>query len=300
MRQMLINSYLPIAWSMAVLVLFGLVRFLPFSRALNKDIAEGQEVSAAAANCNDEPQPIWRDLVPDRMVVQTLEQGKATVFIRERSRLGSCTGHMIVWAGKRRKGRKIMVEDSHYDLGYLEGATLDDMKIYSFREAAKEKLAQLVAEGMEKQRRKKAAKQTESVVSGEEIDQPVVTGEASMVEVAKPSEPSNVVIEENAKPEPAIKVKRFPSVFRGTVLEMGMLPKSGRDGDFMCYGVRYLTPEGVEDIVWGVNLRTAFSDAKAKVGDEVEILKIGRKTVDEGKAPMNMYQVKKLEHHAVQ
>lgn len=39
------------------------------------------------------------------------------------------------------------------------------------------------------------------------------------------------------------------------------------------------TPEGVEDAVWGVDLKRAMASANVTVGDTVkEILKIGRKT----------------------
>lgn len=77
-------------------------------------------------------------------------------------------------------------------------------------------------------------------------------------------------------------------------LEEASLPKAGKEGDIERYGVRYRTPEGLEEVVWGGDLRTAFNDSGAGVNDEVEILKIGRKTIEKGKAPMNLYKVRKL------
>jgi hypothetical protein len=38
-----------------------------------------------------------------------------------------------------------------------------------------------------------------------------------------------------------------------------------------------------------------MESAKVSVGDYVEILKIGRKTVEKGKAPMNLYQIAKID-----
>lgn len=52
--------------------------------------------------------------------------------------------------------------------------------------------------------------------------------------------------------------------------------------------------EGIEDAVFGANLRGALREANATIGDSVEILKIGRKTIDSKKAPMNLFKVAKL------
>ena len=51
---------------------------------------------------------------------------------------------------------------------------------------------------------------------------------------------------------------------------------------------------GIEDAVFGANLRGALRDVEASIGDSVEILKIGRKTIDPTKAPMNLFKVAKL------
>src|SRR5574337_1322308 len=96
-----------------------------------------------------------------------------------------------------------------------------------------------------------------------------------------------VVVEES--PPESIKLKRFPSVYRGVITEVGMMMQSKDSREFETFGVRYRTQEGIVEAVFGANLRTALQEANAAVGDEVEILKIGRKTIEKGKAPMNLF-----------
>ena len=292
MRLAFMNSYAFQAFMYAVAIFVVCVRFLPFSWNKKEDV-EAKTPATEADPEKEKAETVDLEHTPDQLVVKHLNHGMATLMLRERSRHRKCTSHLIVWAGKKKKGRKVLVEDSHYDLGYVDGSKLTDEIVASFLVIAEKKLGELVVEGMKKQRRKKAA----PVADARATEVPAVELEASAPPIA--IEQSAITVEENEPPGPAIKMKRYPSVFRGKVLEMGRMPKTGRDGDFMCYGVRYRTPEGIEDVVWGVNLRTAFHDARAGVNDEVEILKIGRKTVEEGKAPMNMYKVTKLSKEQV-
>jgi hypothetical protein len=231
-----------------------------------------KEVPAAAM-----PQPIWRDVTPSPLVVRELDKGKATLMVRHRPGKG-CTAHMIVWSSRK----NVRIEDSHYDLGIIEGESIGDAIMESFISAAQAKMSELVEKG---RKRKRASRKVEEAPA-----EPVPAVDAAPTPEPEPT----TVVEDSLEPESAIKVLRFPSVYRGEVLEIGMLPKPTLDGVINKFGVRYRTPEGVEDVVWGSNLRAAFREAGAAVGDLVEILKIGRKTVEEGKAPMNLYKVAKL------
>lgn len=298
MRYQLGLTYYPIASVFALAALLLLLNYLPFSWAKKFGLKAKGETATSAIDVSSEPQgllpmPQQPEVELDQLVVRELNNGLATLLMRERTRFGKCTAHLIVWAGKRRKGKKVLVEDSHYDLGFVDGADLKEEVIALFVASATTKLGELVVEGMKKQRRKKDAPAAESPATAD-VTEAVIVQAASTPEVVAQPQQAAVAIEENVKPEAAIKLRRYPSVFRGKVLEMGLMPRNTGGEDFKCYGVRYRTPEGVEDVVWGVNLRTAFHEAGASVNDEVEILKIGRKTVEEGKAPMNMYKVTKL------
>ena len=298
MTQMQVGLIAEALFLLGLVTVFAiLMKGLPFSRDASKpapqpdpDTPPSPEAAVAA---QAKPNLPAREDEPSAFRVVHLRDGMATVLVRERVRLGKTTGHLIVWAGKKRKGRRVLVEDSHYDLGYVDGCDLTEKVLAGFVEAANHRLSELVRNGMKKQRGKQSAVPAETPQAEPSVEPVAAEAVAPVAEVAPAVEPT-VAIEENEHPDPAIKLKRYPSVFRGQVLEMGMLPKAGKDGEFNCYGVRYRTPEGVEDVVWGVNLRNAFHDAGAGVGDEVEILKIGRKTVEQGKAPMNLYKVTRL------
>ena len=204
------------------------------------------------------------------LVVKQLDQGRATLILRYRARKQACTAHLIVWSGAKRR----RIQDSYYDLGVIAGDQVDEKVINEFLSLAKDKLVELQTAG-----RKKRQQKAEAVVLPTElaVEQPAAVPETL-----------------NSVLDGSVKLKRFPSVLRGIILEAGVMKQSKNGAEFETYGVKYQTPDGVEDVVFGRNLRLALKEAMAGVGDHVEILKIGRKTVEEGKAPMNLFQVTKL------
>ena len=204
------------------------------------------------------------------LVVKQLDQGRATLILRYRARKNACTAHLIVWSGAKRR----RIQDSYYDLGVIAGDQVDEKVINEFLSLAKDKLVELQTAG-----RKKRQQKAEAVVLPTElaVEQPAAVPETL-----------------NSVLDGSVKLKRFPSVLRGIILEAGVMKQSKNGAEFETYGVKYQTPDGVEDVVFGRNLRLALKEAMAGVGDHVEILKIGRKTVEEGKAPMNLFQVTKL------
>ena len=218
------------------------------------------------------------EIVPKPFIVKHFNDGKATLMMRHRASKNACTASLIVWSGKKKR----RIEDSYYDLGMRTADGIGEEIIEEFVQLAKQKLDELKPQG-----RKKRTQKTEGEM--EQSFAPEVPSEAG-----KGS--STVAIEANEKPEPAIKIRKFPSVYRGRIIEAGIMPRAIGNETIEMYGVRYKTAEGVDDVVWGANLKTELRDAHAVVGDDVEILKIGRKTVGEGKAPMNLYKVCKIAH----
>ncbi|MCZ2112909.1 MAG: hypothetical protein LC131_03610 [Anaerolineae bacterium] len=216
------------------------------------------------------------EIVPSPFIVKHLNDGMATLMMRHRASKNACTASLIIWSGKKKR----QIRDSYYDLGMRTADGIGEEIIEEFVQMAKQKLDELKPQGRKK-RMKKTAGEVEKSTAPES---PTEAGTDS----------STVAIEANEKPGPAIKIKKFPSVYRGRILEAGIMPRAIGNETIEMYGVRYRTAEGVEDVVWGTGLKTELRDAHAGVGDDVEILKIGRKTVGEGKAPMNLYKVCKL------
>jgi len=228
------------------------------------------------------------ELVLNPLIVREIAGGMGRLIMTYRPRRKVCTGHLIIWSGKK-KGR---IQDSYYDLGMRSAEGIGEEIIDAFIQEANQKIDDLKKMGTRKRRDKKS----DTLIK----EAPTVTPEKVLPEVPAIGGSCTVSIEDNPKPEPSIKIKKHPSVFRGQLLEAGFMPKVLDEGVKNCFGVRYRTEEGVEDILWGVNLRTELNNAKAKIGDQVEIIKIGRKTVEEGKAPMNLYKVTKLSPEQMQ
>ncbi len=218
----------------------------------------------------------------------------ATLMVRYRHRKQACTAHLIVWSGSKRKG----YSDSYFDLGLIEGQELTEQVIEQALALAKQQLVDLAEKGKRKRRESKKQKQEAAAVAevavAEVAEAPAdVAVVAAPVVVEQKAEVTPVVVEDT--PPESIKLKRFPSVYRGIIKEIGMMTQNKDGREFETFGVRFETQEGIVDAVFGVNLREALRDAKADVGDQVEILKIGRKTITKGKAPMNLFKIAKLE-----
>lgn len=218
----------------------------------------------------------------------------ATLMVRYRHRKQACTAHLIVWSGSKRKG----YSDSYFDLGLIEGQELTEQVIEQALALAKQQLVDLAEKGKRKRRESKKQKQETAAIAevavAEVAEAPAdVAVVAAPVVVEQKAEVTPVVVEDT--PPESIKLKKFPSVYRGIIKEIGMMTQNKDGREFETFGVRFETQEGIVDAVFGVNLREALRDAKADVGDQVEILKIGRKTITKGKAPMNLFKIAKLE-----
>jgi hypothetical protein len=230
------------------------------------------------------------EITASRLVVRHMTD-KATLLVRYRARKQACTAHMIIWSGAKRRN----ISDSYYDLGAIPSEATTEAVVEQFLALAKERLNELATAGQ----RKRKVEQVKQQVKLQEIavDTVVTAMESTPVETAPvvsvqdAAQPS--VIMEDSPPE-STRLKKFPSVYRGIITEIGMMQQSKNGDEFTTFGVRYRSPEGVEDAVYGVNLRVALREAMADVGDTVEIVKIGRRTVEAGRAPMNLFKVAKL------
>lgn len=242
------------------------------------------------------------EYVPQSLVVRDIEDGKGTVIMRYRNRKHVVTAHLIVWAGESKRKKKFRHEDSYYDLGFFDAKEVTFEIIAKATSEARYKLAELA-----RPRPRRAAAQAAEVVA--EVVQQVATvqaevatpapverssGAQTVVEQTVVSAAAAVEVEDNGEHQPAIKLKKTPAVFRGVILESGPMRRALQDKVITSFGVKYRTPEGIEDAVWGVDLQRAMASANVTVGDTVEILKIGRKTIEKGKAPMNLYQIAKI------
>lgn len=225
------------------------------------------------------------EIVASPLIVRHLTD-KATLLVRHRATKQACTAHLIIWSGAKRKS----ISDSYYDLGVIKDVAPTDETVEQFMALANERLVELAQAG--KRKRKAAKEVTQEVVEATDAVEsaPVETPAAQPDQVVVV--PPTVVMEDT--PPESIKLKRFPSVYRGIITEVGMMKQNKGEREFDTFGVRYTTQEGVVEAVFGANLRTALREAKADVGDHVEILKIGRKTIEKGKAPMNLFKVAKL------
>ncbi|MBK7422513.1 MAG: hypothetical protein IPJ48_05120 [Propionivibrio sp.] len=167
-------------------------------------------------------------------------------------------------------------------MGVIAKDKVDDDVVKDFLKRARERLDELVTAGKRTRKKKTLAVtlQGEGVPEEHPDEQPVATDSAAM----------------DVDPTPALatQLKKFPSVYRGIITEAGMMTQERNGAQFNIYGVRYRTQDGLEDAVFGANLKIALREAMAGVGDTVEILKIGRKTIEKGKAPMNLFKVAKI------
>lgn len=260
--------------------------FLRFkSRSKNQAQAAKVEVSAVTA---PEAQAVVTE-VASPLIVRDLMDGKATLIVRYRLRKQACTAHLIIWSGDKRR----RIQDSYYDLGVISADTVTDEVFQEFMRITMDKLDELRSAGQRKRRTRKKKEVAEVVVEKEAPAADIAV--ASSVVSEQQIQISAPAVEMDESPPESIQLKKFPSVYRGHIIESGMMPHSKRGEEFTTYGVRLRTPEGIEEGVYGANLRIALRDAKADVGDYVEILKIGRKTIEAGKAPMNLFKVAKIE-----
>lgn len=231
------------------------------------------------------------EVQPTPLVVRHLNDGKATLLVRYRVRQKAWTAHLIIWAGRKR----VSFEDSYYDLGLLNaqasGQGVPPGLIVQALELARTKLAELAQAG---QGRKRLKSVKAAPVPMPELAVEVEPKPESRVAVA-PEPPvatvSPIAVASTGPDEVRVKVKRFPSVVRGIVLEWGVMPREKEGRHFTNFGLRLRVAEAGEETLWGQNLEVALVEAGACIGDEVEVIKAGRKQIEPGKAPMNLYTI---------
>ena len=274
-----IDTLLAVGMAVAIMTGFWYVFLRPLDTRFMEGVPEAgkdEPVAKPQAVLVVEEQPDPQDPVP--LIARHLSD-KCTLLVRHRPDRTCCTAHMIIWAGTKKKLR-----DSYYDLAVLEDVEPTDAVLDQCIALAKAKVKELAEAGKQKREAAKLARlQAKAAVAVIEPQSPETVTESSSVTV------------EDAPPE-AVTLRKFPSVSRGIITEIGMMTQFKSGEEFETFGVRFRTPDGVSDAVYGANLRNALLEAKAGVGDSVEILKIGRKTIDPKKAPMNLFQVKKLQN----
>ncbi len=213
----------------------------------------------------------------------------ATLMVRYRHRKRACTAHLIVWSGAKKKA----YADSYFDLGIIEGHEPTDQVVELALARAQQQLDELAARGKRKRRETKKLKLEATSPNGGDVEEGAPVASADTAAWSGQQEvPSEVTLDDT--PPESIKLKKFPSVYRGVIKEIGMMTQCKDGREFETFGIRFETPEGIVDAVFGVNLRTALQQASAGVGDHVEILKMGRKTITKGKPPMNLFKIAKL------
>jgi len=242
-------------------------------------------------------QPSQPERAPAAMAVRDMQDGKATLIVRYRPRKKVVSAIMIVWAGVNKRAEN-RLEDSYYDLGFFDAQEVSDAVIAKAVDEANKKLGEL-APARKCGANAQAAVAVNSGVNAQANSSEMTAAEKSVATLTAKAGAitavSAVVLDDDSEHQPEIKLRKTPSVYRGVILASGMMKRPLDDKIIDSFGIRYRTPEGIEDAVWGVDLRRAMESAKVSVGDYVEILKIGRKTVEKGKAPMNLYQIAKID-----
>lgn len=264
----------------AGLLFFAAIRYLPFSwnqerLTLN---ASTQPVLISKPDAlvpvKDEQQSGFVD--PSPLAVREIGMGKATVLVRYRESKKTATANLIIWAGKR-KG----LHDSYYDLGARPATALGDKIVADFVQLGREKLAELEALGTAKRASRKRAVQV-----------PVTQAVPAEQTVAK--EPVQTATTDDA-PQPSVVRKSFPSITRGALMHIGPLDKVAGEKTKKVYGVVVQEEDrGTLVTLWGSDLKRHVEKLGLKLGEKVEIIKLGRQILDPNKAPMNLYAVAKL------
>ena len=234
------------------LVFFGVIattlyRFYPYRTPRESMASESNTDSLAAAQPEAVQQQIELDpafaereeIVASPLIVRHLTD-KATLLVRHRATKQACTAHLIIWSGAKRKS----ISDSYYDLGVIKDVAPTEETVEQFLVIAKERLVELAQAG---KRKRKAAKETkqEVVEATEAVESAPVETPAEQPEQVVVVPPT--VVMEDSPPE-SIKLKRFPSVYRGVITEVGMMKQNKGDREFDTFGVRYTTQEGVVEV----------------------------------------------------
>lgn len=144
-----------------------------------------------------------------------------------------------------------------------------------------------------------AMQRARSAIRGEEPASAELAGAASdaVMEEIKHLMPLVLAQQQHAEKEAeqgAVKLLAKPIVTKGELVRASKMAKEGAEPGKTVYGAIVRKDDGTETTLWGAGLKTEIAKAGAKVGDQLEIIKLGRKTIEEGKGPMNVYKVTKL------
>jgi hypothetical protein len=195
----------------------------------------------------------------------------ASICLRCYPGKGFVKGVLILY-GKHKKG-----SPPFYELGTVETKQCSPEVLSHFAKLGKERLELLGGLG----KRQRLTKVKEKQVIPEF---PLV----SEIPVPQPEEGAEFKNE-------ALQVKaKQMVVYRGEILVIGLLPKICDGKTNMVHGVKLRTEDGREQCCYGRHLKKAIEIARVQIGDFVEIAKVGRRTITEGKAPMNLWEVRKL------
>ena len=263
---------------------FGVVVKAMSNRSAWKD---RQHLSSGVSPVQVGPDPIVS-------ISRNLGNGReATVILRARPEKKLVTVQLIVWAskpGKTRRSKSKRVETFCVELGALPASRITENEVSIAMGMAEAKLLEPGLSGVPTADKAEASAAIETPQGAEVVGKQMTTSpDLQVAEAALPT------TQAGAK-EAGVKLKRYPSLYRGVVLELGMMPKETEDeGTVQLYGVKVRTDCDAEDIAWGSDLKRAFSDARAGPGDYVEIVKVGRRLMQPGRAPKNLYRVQKVD-----
>ena len=91
-----------------------------------------------------------------------------------------------------------------------------------------------------------------------------------------------------------IELRKTPKIVCGILTRSGISAYESSKGKYDVFSVTIRMDDGSEETLKGANLQSGLIKAKAAIGDHIEVIKVGRKTMEEGKAPMSLYHVSKL------
>jgi hypothetical protein len=200
----------------------------------------------------------------------------ATIGLRRYPSKGIVNGVLYLF-GKPKKG----VAPVH-DLGFVETKTCSSEVLSHFAKIGKERLELLEALG----KRQRCSTKVEKKQVIPELP-PVPQIQVSQPEEWRESNAVELVTEMS-------QIRVAQAIYRGEILMIGLLPKVWDNGSAMVHGVKLRTEDGREQYCYGSHLKQATRIARARIGDFVEITRVGRKIITEGKAPMNIWEVRKL------
>lgn len=262
-------------------------------------VPDSAQPDAAAPN----PEVVEEQMIePDRMAALDLAQGTATLIVRQRKRTSSCVGYLLIWLGKK-KPRSAL--DSMYALGEIESLKVSEEVIQKFITLATARMTELKEAGKRKRRAgaDQSVEATTLPLAGAPQPSTVVpevqAAVASIASIVSAPPLSESVPEASAsQPDenPAVKTKRkFPSIYRGTILEKGFANNTSGGATFRTYRVKLRGDDGIVEEVFGAHLKTACEDAGVDVGDVCEVIKVGKRaSEDKRKAPMTLFQITRL------